>query len=93
MFFKIGVFKSFENFTGKHVCWSLFLLECQACNFIKKRFQHKYFLVNIVKFLSTALLIEHLRWLLLYLRNNYFGKNPEAYLGPYLTTTIELLRK
>ena len=27
MFFKIGVLKNFENFTGKHLCcWSLFLI-------------------------------------------------------------------
>ena len=25
MFFKIGVLKSFTNFTGKHLCWSHFL--------------------------------------------------------------------
>ena len=25
MLFKIGVFKNFANFTGKHLCWSLFL--------------------------------------------------------------------
>ena len=27
MFFKIGVFKNFEIFTGIHLCWSLFLIE------------------------------------------------------------------
>ena len=25
MFFKIAVLKNFANFTGKHLCWSLFL--------------------------------------------------------------------
>ena len=25
VFIKIGVFKNFRNFTGKHPCWSLFL--------------------------------------------------------------------
>ena len=30
MFFKIGVLKSFANFTGKHLCWSLFLKNLQA---------------------------------------------------------------
>ena len=34
MFFKIGVHKIFENFTGKHLCWSLFLT-----NFIKNKLQ------------------------------------------------------
>ena len=27
MFFKIGVLKNFVNFTGKHLCWSLFLIK------------------------------------------------------------------
>ena len=30
MFFKIGVLKSFANFTGKYLCWSLFLKNLQA---------------------------------------------------------------
>ena len=30
MFFKIGVLKIFANFTGKHLCWSLFLIKLQA---------------------------------------------------------------
>ena len=27
IFFKIGVLKNFANFTGKHRCWSLFLMK------------------------------------------------------------------
>ena len=30
MFFKIGVLRNFANFTGKHLCWSLFLIKSQA---------------------------------------------------------------
>ena len=30
MFFKIGVLKNFTIFTGKHLCWSLFLIKLQA---------------------------------------------------------------
>ena len=30
MFFKMGVLKSFANFTEKHLCWSLFLKNLQA---------------------------------------------------------------
>ena len=29
MFFKIGVLKILANHTGKHLCWSLFLIELQ----------------------------------------------------------------
>ena len=30
IFFKIGVFKNFANFTGKHLRWSLFLIKLKA---------------------------------------------------------------
>ena len=48
MFFKIVV-KILENFTGKHLCWSLFLI-----NFITSRLQHRFFLVKFAKFLGTC---------------------------------------
>ena len=41
MFFKLGVPKNVLIFRGKDLCWSLFLIKLQACNFP----------VNIVKFL------------------------------------------
>ena len=62
--FKIGVLKIFVIFTGKHWCWSLFLVKLQAWGL-----QQRYFLVNITKFLRTAFFIEHLRWLLLIYSN------------------------
>ena len=37
----------------------------QVNNFIKKRLQHRFFPVNIAKFLRTTFFIEHLWWLLL----------------------------
>ena len=37
----------------------------QACDFIKKRLQHRCFPVNIVKFSRTSFFTEQLRWLLL----------------------------
>ena len=63
-----SVLKNFVIFTG-NTCVGVFFDQVkglQACNFIKKRLQHGYFLVNIVKFLrtvGTAFSIEHLRWL------------------------------
>ena len=30
MFFKIGELENFIIFTGKHLCWSLFLIKLQA---------------------------------------------------------------
>ena len=64
-----SVLKYFVIFTG-NTCVRVFfdkVESLQACNFIKKRLQHVYFLVNIVKSLGTAgtaFSIEHLRWLL-----------------------------
>ena len=43
--FKIGVLKNFAIFTGKHLCWSLFLIEL---------FLQKLFLIE-------AFYIEHLK--------------------------------
>ena len=48
MFFKIVV-KIFENFTGKHLCWSFFLI-----NFVTNRLQHSFFLVKFAKFFGTS---------------------------------------
>ena len=60
MFFKMGVLKSFANFTGKHLLESLFkkknLLELH-----KKRLRHKFFPMKFVKFLRTPFLAKHLR--------------------------------
>ena len=65
MFFKVGVLENSAIFTGKHLCWSLFLIKLQACNFIKKKLRLKCFLVHIAKFSRPAFLMEHPRWLLL----------------------------
>ena len=56
-FFKIGVLKTFAMFTGKHVCWNLFLIKCYCLNdynFIKKKLQHRCFPVNIAKLFRAA---------------------------------------
>ena len=56
MYFKIGTLKNFANFTGKtHVLESLFkkALGPQACRFIKKRLQNRYFPVKLARFSST----------------------------------------
>ena len=68
MYFRIGVLKNFAMFTGKHLCWSLFFNKyagLKACNFIKKRLQHRFFPVKFPKFLRTPFFTEHVRWLLL----------------------------
>ena len=57
MFFKTGVLKSFAIFTEQNLCWSLFLIKFQHCRpafSFKKRLQHRYFSVNIAKFLRRS---------------------------------------
>ena len=56
MFFKIGVLKNFAAFTGKHLCWSLFLIKLLA---------FRCFPVNVAKLLRPDFFIEHLWWFLL----------------------------
>ena len=57
---KKGVLKSFANFTGKHLCCSLHVYKV-----IKKRLQHRCFLVKFAKFLREAILKYICEWLLL----------------------------
>ena len=58
VFHKKDVLKNLAKFTGKHPCWSLFLMKLQALtrNFIKKRLQQRYFSMNIAKLLRTPIL-------------------------------------
>ena len=63
MFFKIGVL---TDFTIPHIESPFNKVTClKACNFIKKRLQHRCFLVNITTFLRTHFLTEQLQWLLI----------------------------
>ena len=55
LFCKKGVLRNFENFTGKHLCWSFFLKELQeVCNFIKSRLRHRSYPEERTKFLRTS---------------------------------------
>ena len=62
---KKSVIKNSASFTGNHLNWSLFS-GLQACNFIKKRFQHRCFPVNFAKLLRTPTLKNTYERLLLY---------------------------
>ena len=66
VFYKKFLLRYFAIFTGKHLCWSLFLQ-----NFIKKRLQHRCFPVNIEEFLRTHFSQNTSRRLLLYFCNNF----------------------
>ena len=59
VFYKKTVLNNFAIFTEKYLCWCLFFNKnagLHACNSIKKRLKHRYFLVNIAKFLRTPIL-------------------------------------
>ena len=56
MFFKIGALKTFTNFTGKHLCWSLFLIKFQA-RFLRTPFftEHlQWLLLSILLFMNVS---------------------------------------
>ena len=79
MFFKTGYLKIFTSFTGKSLCWGLFLTKLQTlCNFMKNRLQHRCFPVKFTKFFRTYSFTKHLRWLLLgagiHGNRNFLGK-------------------
>ena len=61
VFCKKVALKYFAIFTERHVSESLFnkLAVQKACNLIKKRLQHRCFLMNIAKYLRTACFTEH----------------------------------
>ena len=59
LFFKIGALKNFAIFYNKTPLLESFVNKfavLKACNFIKKRHQHKCFPVNIAKLSKTAFL-------------------------------------
>ena len=56
---KKGVLKNFVNFTGKHMCQSLFFNKVAGLRpaaLLKKRLRHRWFPVNFAEFLITTFL-------------------------------------
>ena len=73
VFCKKVVLRNVANFTGKHLCRSLFFNKVtglRPVTLLKRRLWHRWFFVNFAKFLRTLFLTEHLRWLLLSLVKN-----------------------
>ena len=59
VFCKKGVLRNFATFTGKHLCQSLYFNKVaglKPATLLKKRFWHRCFSVNFVKFLRTLFL-------------------------------------
>ena len=76
------ILKNFANFTEKHLCWSLFLVELQpwrSTTLLKKRLHCSCFPENIANFLRTAFCLEHLQWLLLKLDEEFLRDSWERF--------------
>ena len=61
MFFEMRSLKGFTLFTGKHLCWDLFLIKLRLQLFFKiflKEVPIHVFPVDIAKFLRTAFFKE-----------------------------------
>ena len=57
IFFKTGVIRNFAIFTGKHLCWSLFLIKNSFISTLfQKRLQHRWFLWKLWNFYEHLLL-------------------------------------
>ena len=70
-----GVLKNFVIFTGKHLCWSLFLIKLQAWKFIEKSLQHWCFPLHVKKLSRTPILKnirEQLLLIILLVLSNLF---------------------
>ena len=64
IFFRIGALKNFAIFTGKQLCWRLFLKETPA----------KVFSCEFCEIVRNSVFIEYLWWLLLYLWWSFLWK-------------------
>ena len=74
VFCEKGVLKNFAEFTGKHLCQSLYFNNVgglRPATFLKKRLWHRCFSVNFAKLLKTPFFTEHLWWLLLVVDSFY----------------------
>ena len=60
MFYEKIFLKSFVNFTGKHLCWSLFEIKLQAYNFIKKETPTQVFSYEIWEIFENTHFQEYL---------------------------------
>ena len=55
VFYKKAVFKNFAIFTGKHLCWSLFLIKLQALRTATLCERHRWFLWKLQTFYKQLL--------------------------------------
>ena len=85
VFCKKDVLRNFVNFTGKHLCHSLFFNRVAAfrpATLLKKRLWFTGFAMNFAKFPRTSLLQNTSWWLLLYKICSNHCSNIFHYTGP-----------
>ena len=70
LFCEKGVLRNFAKFSGKHLCQRLFFNKVAS----QKGLWHSCFPANFAKFLRIPFIIEHLWWLLLFIRRNSIRK-------------------
>ena len=91
MFFKIDTLKSFGNFTGKHLSWSLFLknLLAEGLQLYQKNPSNTGVFREVCEIFKSTFFTEPLWWLLLYLRwlLLYFFKKINSYFATLLWRT------
>ena len=76
MFFKIVVLKSFAIFTGKRLCWSLFLIKLhpRRAATLLERDSTQVFSSEYCKIFKSSFFRERLPWLLLRFRAKFCEK-------------------
>ena len=75
MFCIKGVLRNFAEFTGKHLRQRIFnnkVTDLRPAALLKKILWHRGFPVNFAKFLRAPFFIEHLWWLLLYIKYHLY---------------------
>ena len=83
---KKGFLKNFANLTGRHLCWSHFLIKLQAL-----RLQHRCFPVIFGKLLRIPILKDIYQWLLLENSSRFiFTKNVPSWMFDSVLNTPNL---
>ena len=80
VFSKKGVLKNLANFTGKHLCWSHFLIKLQAYFPVKSA---KFVTTHILKIICQRLLLLGVAIILTHLFPMYPFSTPESTRKPY----------
>ena len=74
--FKLGVLENFVNSTGKHLCWSLFLIKAYGPATLLKETSTQVFSCESCKIFKNTFFTEQLQWLLLKFKS-YFQRKLE----------------